>query len=147
MQIGLYAKSVKAGAKGVCGVLAGILRNDNAANEKPHCGKGVHKAHYLKVIGNAKVAAHLVFLNISGIYGNYYFRAVLHALKKPHLGVRRKAGQHPGGMEIVKKLSAEFKIELSAEMAYALLNFFGLHFKIFSAVKTDFLHILPPPQN
>ncbi len=147
VKVGLYAKTVKAGTKCVRRTLTCILGDDHAADVKPHGGERIHKAHDLKVIGDAKVAANLVFFDVAGVYGNDDLRAILHFFKQANLCVRRKARQHAGSVKVVKKLSAELQIELSAEMADTLLDFFGLHSKIFSAVKPYFLHFFPPTLN
>ena len=45
-------------------------------------------------------------------------------------------------MEIIKKLSAEFKIKLSAEKLYTLLYFLRLKLQVFFVIKTDLFHAL-----
>jgi hypothetical protein len=43
-------------------------------------------------------------------------------LEHSNFAVRLKAGQNPGGMEIVKQLAAELQVQLAAEMANPLQN-------------------------
>ena len=64
----------------------------------------------------------------------------------PDLAVRRKAGQDPGGVIVVKELAAEFQIELAAELIDALPDSGGLGLQVFLIVKADGIHPRTPSQ-
>ncbi len=84
--------------------------------------KVLDEAEHIFVIGDAQIAPNLVFFDVGGVDGNDDFHVLLELLKHTDLAVRLKARQYPGGVIVVKELSAEFQIELSAELGDALLN-------------------------
>ena len=56
------------------------------------------------------------------------------------LVVGGKAGQHAGGVVVVKELAAEFQVELAAEVFDALADSRGLETDVLLTVETDFVH-------
>ena len=70
---------------------------------------------------------------------------ILELLEHADLTVGCKARQNSRRMKIVKQLSAEFQIQLSAELLDPVAYMLRLHFKVFIIVKTDF-HTHPRPQ-
>jgi hypothetical protein len=70
----------------------------------------------------ALCASLLVFLNIVGVNSDDDLGVFLKLDKHPDLTVGSKARKNSGCVEIVKELTAEFKIELTAEEGYSLLD-------------------------
>ena len=70
--------------------------------------------------------------------GNDDLRLLLELQQHLHLAVRLEAGQDARGVIVVKKLAAEFQIELAAEMRDALQDPFGLQLQILLIVKSNF---------
>ncbi len=99
-----------------------ILGQHHAAHVKTVIGKGIDEPEHVHVIGDADISTDLVFLNIRRLDGDNDLRLVLQLLQHPDLGIRLKARKHPGGMIVVKQLSAELQIELSAELADSFPN-------------------------
>ena len=68
--------------------------------------------------------ADLVLFDVSRIDGNEDFGLVSHLKEHTELAVRCKAGQDPGGVVVVKKLSSEFQIQLVSEFPNTLFDVF-----------------------
>ena len=106
--------------------------------------ENVHQPQGVLLIGNAQIAAHLVFLNVLGVDDQHDFHLILQGLQHANLAVRLKARQHPGSVMVVKQLAAEFQIQFPAKPGDALPNLFGLQGKVFCVVKADAAHFAPP---
>ena len=79
-----------------------------------------------RVIGDAQIAADLVFLNITRIDDDHDLHLVAQGLQHSDLGIRRKTGKDSGGMIIIEKLASEFQIKLASELGDPLLDVTGL---------------------
>ena len=138
--VDLDAQLLQAGLEGVGGGLAGVLGDHDAAHIQAAGAENVDQAQYVHVIGDAQIAAHLVFLDVGGVDDDDDLRVVLELLQHPDLAVGGEAGQHPGGVIVVKQLSAKLQIQLAAELRNAVLNVLRLHLQIFVVVKSAFHH-------
>ena len=58
-------------------VLAAVLRDDHAPDIKADGAERVNQTHHVHVVGDAKIAAALVELNVLGADGNDDLRLVL----------------------------------------------------------------------
>ena len=86
---------------------------------------------YAETIGK-QAAADLLLLcgadnYLQGVDNYNDFSLVFKFRKHFNLIVRRKAGKNARSVIIVKKFTAEFKVQLSAELVYAFGNLFRLH--------------------
>ena len=124
--------------------LAPVVGDDHAADVKPDAPERVDQAQGVVVIGDAQVAPALAALNVVSGNGDDDLRLVLHLQQHLHLAVRRKARQHPGGVEIIKELAAEFQVQLAAELGDAVADILGLELHIFFVVKTKPVHLSIP---
>ena len=104
-------------------MLTRIAGNNNTAYKKADLTESVNKAKGFKVVGNAQVAAALIFFNGVGIDNNYNLGIVLKLQKHFYLCIGLKAGQNTGSVKIVKKLTAEFKIKLVTKAVYPVADF------------------------
>ena len=59
------------------GRLAGVLRQRDAAHEKPEIAEYVHQAHHIRIVGDIQIAALFVLFNIVRVDGDYDFRLIL----------------------------------------------------------------------
>ena len=139
--IGADAKALQPPLKSHCGALPGIPGQHHAAYIQPIFPECVDQAHHIQIIGNTQITPALILLNVIGIDGNDNLCLVLQLHQHSHLAVRQEARQHPGRMEVIKQLAAEFQIELAAKICHPLLNLLGLKRQVFLIVKSDFLHV------
>ena len=103
----------------------------------------VNQTENIHVVGDAEIRTDLVFLNVLCRNNNDNFRLVLKLRQHLDFTVRFESRKNARCMIIVKKLAAEFEIELAAECTNPLLNSLRLHFQIFVIVKTCFIHFCP----
>ena len=94
-------------------------------------------------VGTGNIAPALVHFNVGCVDGNDDLRLLLELQQHLHLAVRLEAGQDARGVIVVKKLAAEFQIELAAEMRDALQDPFGLQLQILLIVKSNFHKSFP----
>ncbi len=120
--------------------LFAIARQHNASHVQPEAAERVDQAKHVQVIGDAEVAAHLVFLDVRGVDGNDDFRLVLELEQHADFGIRGKARQNAGGVIVVEQLASEFEIELAAEAGNAFADLFRLDAEVFVVVKADSVH-------
>ena len=135
-----HAQRVEPLDESVRRALAGVLRDAHAADIQPQRTERVNQAQAVVIVGDAEVAAHLVFFNVVCTDRDDDLRIVAQLLEHADLAVGLEAGQHARSVKIVKQLAAEFKIQLAAELADALADVRGLHGKVFIVVKTDRSH-------
>ena len=132
---------LKLGFQLVCRLLTVVLCYDNTADIKSDTAKHIDKAENLHIVCYAEVASALARLERTCTDSYDDFRLILQLEQHLQLAVGFKAREHAGGVRIVKKLAAEFKIELTAELRNALLYLFRLHFYVFCIVKACFFHL------
>ena len=119
------------------GGLARETGQDHAAHIEAVGREGVHQAQQVHVVGDAQIAADLVLLDVGRIDRDHDLDLVAQGLEHGDLGVRRESGQDPGGVVVVKKLAAEFQVELAAELGDPLADVAGLCLQVLVIVKTD----------
>ena len=141
----LDAEGLQTGLEGVGGGLAGVLGDHHAAHQQTAAPEDIDQPQHVAVVCNAQVAPDLVFLNVPGVDGDDNLCLVPQLLQHAQLAVRLEAGQHPGGVVVVKQLSAEFQIQLAPELGNPVPDVLGLHLKIALVVKTDFRQNGRPP--
>ena len=138
--VGLYAKLLQALAERLGRRLRRVLREDDAADVQSGDAERVDQAQHVEVVGNAEVAAHLVFLDVVGADGDDDFRLLAQREQHIQLAVRPEARQHARGVVVVEQLAAEFEIELAAELLDAFANLPALHLDVSVVVKADPSH-------
>ena len=119
-------------------VLPGVVGDDHAAHIQAPALELVPQPQHVHVIGYPQIPPNLVLLDVGGADDDDYLRVVGKLHQHPQLGVRRETGKHPGRVEIVEELAAEFQVELVPELGDALLDMLGLHLQVSVIVKTDF---------
>ena len=127
-------------SEGVGALLAGILGNTYASNIKSPGCKFINEAENVNIVGNAKISANFIFVNVVCADHNHNFRLIGKLHQHTEFAVRFKARKNSGGMVIVKKLSAEFQVKFVAKLADTFPDMFGLHFQVFCVVKSN-LHL------
>ena len=141
--VDLHAQRLQLALERLGGLLARVLRDDDAADIEPDGTERVDQAHDVQIVGNAEIAPALVHFNVGCVDGNDDLRLLLELQQHLHLAVRLEAGQDARGVIVVKKLAAEFQIELAAEMRDALQDPFGLQLQILLIVKSNFHKSFP----
>ena len=144
MAVHAHAQGFQALLEGDSLRLAVEARQHHAAHIHAHAAESVDQAQHIRIIGNAQVAAHLVFFNIVGIDHDHQLSLIAHGQQHGNFAVRPEARQHAGSMVIIKQLAAQLQIELAAKLADALPNMLRLHARILIVIKTDF-HVCPSP--
>ena len=109
-------------------LLSGELGDGHASHVEPLVTVGLDQTQYIRVIGDPQVAADLVLLDVFRTDDDHDLRLVAELFKKTQLAVRGEAREHTGCVKVIKKLSAEFQIELIVEFSDPLPDMFGLHF-------------------
>ena len=110
------------------GLLTFVMRNADASHHKTAVLKFIAKAQNVHIVGYAQIAANFVLFNINCADYNYNFCAVCKLHKHSKLAVRLKTRKYSGCMKIIKEFSAEFKIQLSAELTDTFFYVFRLNF-------------------
>ena len=141
--VDLHAQRLQLALERLGGLLARVLRDDDAADIEPDGAERVDQAHDVQIVGDAEIAPALVHFNVGCVDGNDDLRLLLELQQHLHLAVRLEAGQDARGVIVVKKLAAEFQIELAAEMRDALQDPFGLQLQILLIVKSNFHKSFP----
>ena len=106
--------------------LAGVLRDDDAADVEADAAERVDQAQHVHIIGDAQIAAALVLLDVARVDGDDDLRLLLQLEQHFHLSIRLKARQDARGVIVVKELAAELEIELAAEAVDPLENLFRI---------------------
>ena len=118
-----------------CGGIAG---DDNGADVETGVPEGLNEAEHIDIVGDAEIAAYLIFFDIRRGDGDDDFRLVRELQQHAKLAVRLKARENAGSVVVVEEFAAEFQIEFVSELGNALANVLGLHLEVFFVVKTDF---------
>ena len=116
--------------------LAAVLSDAYAADVKSDAAEGVDETEHVGVVGDADIAADLIVLDMLGIDNDNNLGHFLELKEHLQLAVRLESGKNAGSVEIVKKLAAEFKIKLTAEVGNTLTYLRRLLFDISRVVKT-----------
>ena len=139
------AQGVQTLKKRVGGALAAVAGQHHAAHIQPQAAEAVNQSEHIVVIRDAQVPPHLVLFNIRGVDGDHDLHIVPELLEHPHLTVRLKARQYPGGVVVIKEFPAKLQIQLSAKLGNPLFDLFGLHGEVFEVVKTNSCHSVHIP--
>ena len=144
VQIGMLAALFQHLAEGISCGLTLILGDDHRRHIQPHAAQLIHQAQQVHVIGDAQIRAELAVADIRGVDAADDFRLIAEFLQQADLGVGLEPRQHAGGVEVVKELSAEFKVELVAKLTDALTNRLRLFPDVQIIVKSDLVHVFSP---
>ena len=137
VQIALHAERRELLAE-CCGRrLVLVARNDDASRGKAHVRENIEQAQHVFVVGDAQIAAHLVFLDVVRVDCDDDFHVVGELLEHANFAVGLKAWQNAARVVVVEELSAELEVQLSTELADALTNMLRLQGNIFVIVETD----------
>ena len=137
VQIALHAERRELLAECRGGRLVLVARDNDAGRGEAHVRENIEQTQHVFVVGDAQVAAHLVFLDIVGVDRDDDFHVVGELLEHANFAVRLEAWQNAACVVVVKELSAELEVQLSAKLADALTNMFRLQGDIFVIVETD----------
>ena len=138
MKVSFYVHFFKFCTENVGSLLTFVMRNTDASHHKTTVLKFIAKAKNVHIVSNAQIAANFVLFNINCADYNYDFCTVCKLHKHSKLAVRLKTRKYAGCMKIIEKFSAEFKIQLIAELTDTFFYVFRLNFQIFVVVKTIF---------
>ena len=118
--------------------LTAVLCNDDASDIKSDARKSVVQSKNVGIVRDTEVTAHFVLFDIRRIDDHNDLDRVGDLLQHLHLDIGCKPGENARRMIIVEQLSAEFKIQLSAEFLNALAYLFRLLGNIKFLIKPDF---------
>ncbi len=97
--------------------LAGVLCDAYASHIQATACKFIHETKNILVIGNAKVAAYFILVNVIGTDNNNDLRLIRKLHQHAEFAVRFKTRENTGCMVIIKKFASEFKVKLVSELA------------------------------
>ena len=117
----------------------------HAAHIQPQAPENINEAQDIVIIGDAQISPDLALFDVRRIDGNDDLHILLELLEHADLAVRLKARQHPGSMEIVKQLAAEFQIQLAAELGDPLFDVGRLGGQVFLIIKANGCHMHTTP--
>ena len=137
VEVDLDAQFLQTALEGVGSGLTGILGDGDAAHVQTLAAEGVDEAEHVLIVGNAKITAHFVLLNGGGVDDDDHLHALPQLQQHTDLAVGLEAGQDTGGVVVVEELTAEFHVELAAELGDTLPDVGGLSLQIFLVVKAD----------
>lgn len=125
------------------GLLAGELGDDDAVDADAHRGNAVNQPQRVHIVRDIQPRAGAGFFDVHGADTEDNLRLVPHFVKQLDFPGLVKAGEHPGGVVVVKKLAAKLQVKLAVEGLNPFLDefFLPLHIKIF--VKPDFQSWFP----
>ena len=104
--------------------LAGVLCDAYASYIQATACKLIHKTEHVFVIGNAKVAAYFILVNVIGTDNNNDLRLIRKLHQHAEFAVRFKTRKNTGCMVVVKQFAAEFKIKFVAELTDSFTDMF-----------------------
>ena len=96
------------------------------------------QAQYIFIVGDAEVAAYLVFLNVVGADNHDNFSLVAQLQEHLQLAVRLETGKHATGVVVVKEFAAKLEVKFVSEFGNAFLDAFRLNLEVFLVVKSCF---------
>ena len=137
VEVHLHPQVLQAALEGVRRGLGGVLGDGHAAHKQTLAPEGIDEPQHVLIVGDAQVAPDLVLLDVGGVDGHHDLHAVLQLLQHAQLAVRLKAGEHPGGVVVIKELAAELQVQLAAELGNTLPDVGGLGVQITLIVKSD----------
>ena len=123
------------------------MGNDYRTNIKSYAAERIDKAKRIKIVCNSEIAAYFVLFNVVCGDNDYYLGAVLKLEEHLYLCIGKEARKHARRMEIVEKLTAEFKIQLATEIFDAVADILRLHRNVFVIIKAYCLHKHPVRKN
>ena len=138
MVVHLDAEIFKPLAESVRRRLCAVSRHNNAADKQSYSPESVNKPEHVQIVGYTEISSDFVLLDIRSVDHNNDLSLILELHEHLDLAVGSEAGQNSRRMVVVKKLAAELKIELAAELSYSFLDMLRLHLNIFFIVKSDF---------
>lgn len=137
VQVAFDAQAFQAAAERAGRGLVRVVGDHHTAGGEAHGAEDVHEAQHVLVVGDAQVSADLALLDVVGVDGDDDLHLVGQALEHADLGVGLEPGQHARGMVVVEQLSAEFQIELAAELIDAVADMLGLKRDVLVVVEPD----------
>ena len=96
------AKLLQAALEEACALLPAVFGDHDASHIEPLLLIGCHQPEYVGIIGDTKVSADLILLNIFRADRNDDLRLVGQLLEHPQFTVRLEAGKDAGGVIIVE---------------------------------------------
>ena len=140
MAVDLDTQGLQALLEGIGGWLGMVMGDADAAHIQADPTEGIDEAQDIQIVGDTQVAAALVLFDGISADDNDDLRGVLHLQQHFHLAIRRKPRQHAGSVVIIKELTAEFQVQLTAKLTDALPDLIRLHLQVFFIIKADFEH-------
>ena len=105
-----YAHALQAGSIGIGTFLSVVVGDYHIAGEQAYFLKLAAQSKHIFVVGDAQVAAHLVFLYIEGADYYYHLGVVAQLHEHAQLTVGVKTGQHAAGVIVVKQLTSKLEV-------------------------------------
>ena len=127
MEVNFDAEFCKAVLKENSTFLSGVACDAYTSYIETALCKSIDQTKYILIVSDSEVTAHFVLINIRGTDDNDNLSLVAELHEHAELAVRLKSWKNTGCMVIIKKLSAEFQIELVVKFADTVADVFGLH--------------------
>ena len=123
----------------------GVHGDADTAHKQANALERVDEAEHVQIIGDAVITADLAADDVLRADDDDDLRLVFQLEQHLQLGIRLEAGQHAGGVVVIKQLAAKLQVELVVKLGNALPDVLGLHEKIFIVVKAFFHSLTPLP--
>ena len=123
----------------------GVHGDADTAHKQANALERVDEAEHVQIIGDAVITANLAADDVLRADDDDDLRLVFQLEQHLQLGIRLEAGQHAGGVVVIKQLAAKLQVELVVKLGNALPDVLGLHEKIFIVVKAFFHSLTPLP--
>ena len=124
MAVNADAKVFQTGAELINDILTGVAGDYDTSHIETLVAEFLDQAQNIYVVGDAKVMADLVFLNISSVDGDDDLCLISKLEKHLEFAVRCKSRKYAGSVVVIEKFSAEFQIQLVTELADSLTDVF-----------------------
>ena len=123
----------------------GVHGDADTAHKQANALERVDEAEHVQIVGDAVITANLAADDVLRADDDDDLRLVFQLEQHLQLGIRLEAGQHAGGVVVIKQLAAKLQVELVVKLGNALPDVLGLHEKIFIVVKAFFHSLTPLP--
>ena len=138
MEIHFDAQSLEAVTVCIGAGLAVVMRDDDTVDHESTAHELVAQTQHIDVIGDAKVAAHLVLLDVNSADDDDNLCHVAQLGEHLQLDVRLETRQNTTRVEVIEQLPAKFQIKFMTKFCNTLFDVLRLYLEVFLAIEPVF---------
>ena len=116
MTVYFHTHFLQTGLEHLCTVLTGIMGNADTSHIQVLGFKDRFQTKQIGIIGNPKITAYFIFLNILCADNDHDFHLICQLHQHPQFAVRLKSRKYAGCMIIIIQLSAKFQIQFVVKL-------------------------------